>query len=62
MFRPRRLRMIWRQRSLGGELGLVIGLKVIALVALYLLLFSPQHRPAIDPAAHIAGAAPAAQR
>jgi len=54
--------MIWRQRSLGGELGLVIGLKVIALVALYLLLFSPQHRPSIDPAARIAGAAPTAQR
>jgi hypothetical protein len=51
-----------RRRSLGYELALVIGLKLIALVALYLLFFSPQHRPAIDPAARIAGAVPVVQR
>jgi hypothetical protein len=46
-----------RGRSLGHELALVIGLKLLALLALYVLCFSPAHRPPIDPIARIAGGA-----
>lgn len=40
---------------LGYELALVIALKVIALVILYYLFFSPAHRPVADTAAHLIG-------
>jgi hypothetical protein len=42
-----------RRFALGHELALVVILKVIALIALYYLFFSPAHRPHTDPAAHI---------
>jgi hypothetical protein len=41
--------------TLGHELALVIILKVIALIAIYYLFFSPAHRPATDTAAHLMG-------
>jgi hypothetical protein len=37
---------------LGRDLAIVLGLKLIALAALYWLCFAPSHRPAIDLAAH----------
>ena len=46
-----------RRASLARDLPLVVGLKLLALVVLYLLFFSPSHRPPIDPAARIAGSA-----
>jgi hypothetical protein len=46
-----------RRFALGCELAFVIGLKLVALVVLYLLFFSPAHRAAIDTPAHIAGSA-----
>jgi hypothetical protein len=47
--------------ALGHELALVVILKVIALIALYYLFFSPAHRPHTDPAAHIMGGVEIAQ-
>lgn len=41
--------------SLGHELALVVALKIVALVILYYLFFSPAHRPATDTAAHLIG-------
>lgn len=50
---------ILRLRSgLRRELLLLISIKVAMLWLLYVLFFSPAHRPAIDVIAHIAGRAP----
>lgn len=48
--------------TLGHELALVIGLKLVALMTLYALFFSPAHRPTIDPALRIVGEASSVQR
>ena len=48
-------RYITQHLTLGHELVLVVILKIIALVALYYLCFSPPHRPHADTAAHIMG-------
>lgn len=49
-------------RRLGREIALVIGLKLVALFALWFAFFSPAHRPVIDPAAQIYGAVATHQR
>jgi hypothetical protein len=46
---------------LGRHLAFAVALKLAALVAIYLLFFAPPHRPAADPALHIAGPAPSTQ-
>jgi hypothetical protein len=43
--------------SLRRDLALLVVCKLAALAVLYALFFSPSHRPAIDVATHIAGAA-----
>jgi hypothetical protein len=43
-------------RRLGREIAFVIGLKLVALFALWFAFFSPAHRPVINPAAQIYGA------
>ncbi len=45
--------------GLGRDITLALIAKTLALVALYLLFFSPAHRHPADPAARIAGEAPA---
>jgi hypothetical protein len=54
-YRRRLPRYMMRHLTLGHELALVVILKVIALVALYYLFFSPAHRPNADTAAHLMG-------
>jgi len=44
-----------RHLSLGHELALIIFLKVIALMVIWYLFFSPAHRPPADTAAHLLG-------
>ncbi len=41
---------------LGRDITLAIAAKVAALLVLWLAFFAPAHRPAPDPARHIAGA------
>jgi hypothetical protein len=41
--------------ALRRDLVLLVAAKLAMLAVLYALFFSPAHRPAIDPAAHIAG-------
>jgi hypothetical protein len=49
-------------RRLGREVALVIDLELTAIFALWFALFSPSHRPVIDPAAQIYGAVSTLQR
>ena len=42
-------------KVLRRDLLLSVALKLVLLAILYVLFFSPAHRPAIDPVAHIAG-------
>lgn len=44
-----------RHVSLRHELAVIIVLKVIALMAIWYLFFSPAHRPSTDAAAHLLG-------
>ncbi len=44
--------------ALRRDLVLLVAAKLAMLAVLYALFFSPAHRPAIDPAAHIAGTFP----
>jgi hypothetical protein len=41
------------QSALGRELAIVIVAKILLLLLLYWLFFSPAHRPATDVAAHL---------
>ena len=47
--------MLKLPRTLRRDLVLLVAAKLAMLAILYALFFSPGHRPAIDPAAHIAG-------
>ena len=46
------------QHRLRREITVALVAKFVALAALYLLFFTPAHRPPADPAARIAGDAP----
>ncbi len=44
-----------QQTMLGRELAIVIVAKILLLLLLYWLFFSPAHRPVADTAAHLVG-------
>jgi hypothetical protein len=43
------------RRSIRRDIAVLLAIKVLALTAIYVAFFAPAHRPAINPAAHIAG-------
>ena len=56
-YRRHRPSVMARHLSLGHELALIVILKVIALMLIWYLFFSPAHRPTTDTAAHLLGEA-----
>lgn len=44
------------RHSIRRDVAVLLAIKVLALIAIYVAFFTPAHQPAINPAAHIAGA------